>query len=254
MDETAPPPAPPQKPKRHRLRYDKATYDAVLDAYRQAGHNHVKASALCGVHRAACANFYENGFKSRKWARPIKEVLAEEAADARTQATLRAEEERQRERDLLDAERIRRKKLLNLTLEEEAAMMAAIRKNVTGVMAIANHMQPAMLRVAKVVMSAVVDDQGKPLAVPLVNPLQAMKLLRDYAAIVNRGALAADIVRADGRLERDGKPEEVATEGEMDDAALLEGLELVAGVRDTMKAKLAAEPGEPTVPDPNELH
>jgi hypothetical protein len=132
--------------------------------------------------------------------------------------------------------------------------MAAIRKNVTGVMAIANHMQPAMLRVAKVVMSAVVDDQGKPLAVPLVNPLQAMKLLRDYAAIVNRGALAADIVRADGRLERDGKPEEVATEGEMDDAALLEGLELVAGVRDTMKAKLAAEPGEPTVPDPNELH
>ena len=70
-----------------RARYDRRTYEAILSGYREDPANVTNAARYAGVTREMARNAWHRGFPRQyaagaAWARPIKEVLAEERDSA----------------------------------------------------------------------------------------------------------------------------------------------------------------------------
>lgn len=233
-----------KKGRRPRARYTRETYDRMLAGYRGSPGNHSQASRYAQVDRAMCRLAWERGFPRQYkagavWARPIKEVLAEEVEAARVK---RAEEAR-RERERQDAEREAARRESVEELAEEGRLRGVLRKDLLASALVLSELVPSVRALAGVVRSAVLDPQGKPLATPGVSPMQAMKLLKEYGATVSRVAYAGETIVQLGRTVRGQANVNVAVH-DMSHEEALEELEMAAEVLQAAKKIRGGEPAE----------
>lgn len=226
------------KTQRSPIRYSRLTYDKVLEGFRSSPGNASEAARYAGVCRKTAQRLWQVGWPNYAWAPPMREVLEREGKAA----TVAALERARREREASDAERERGRRLYHEALEEEGRMMAAVRKNVAGAAIVGLSMLPAMAALAKVVNSAVLGPDGRPLPDPTISPKEAMKLLRDFTTSVSKLAYAEKNVVELGRLDRGQSTVNIASVGvTMTDAELKEQLDLVVDVSATLGEELAAE-------------
>lgn len=244
----AQPAAPPQgkKSPKPRSRYTRETYDRILAGYRGAPGNHTQAALYAQCDKAMARRAFHQGFPRQykagaTWARPIKEVLAEEVEAAR----VRKAELNRREREAQDAERERARAEHVEELAEEGRLRGALRKDLLGAALTLSELIPSLRLLVGVVKSAVLEPDGKtPKATPSVTPIQAMKLLQQNALAVGRLATAGEQIVQLGRTVR-GQTNLNVGLVDMSPEEALEELEMAREVLEQTKAAREAEAGEP---------
>jgi hypothetical protein len=246
----APPNGPPAKTNMVRTQ---ANYDALVAAYRAAPNNHVAASRATGWSKEACSTAWTTGWvKTRGHVAvpgcgPIREVLQAEKDRARTEAADRARKERDLEDAKLEAQRLAREEALT----QEAELMNENRKGLLSLAKTIRSLAGVMPAFAKVVQDAVTEPDPKdprqliPLAKPLVNAMQAAKIIRDMASISNRVAYAASALVELARLDRGQSTQNVAVVDLEDPADVLDELAASATLYDRLKAAAGAQAGDP---------
>jgi hypothetical protein len=221
--------------KKPRARYDRRTYDALLAGFRDDPGNITKCAKYAGVTREMARGAWHRGFPRQyaagaAWARPIKEVLAEERDSAHIARVERA----RRDAELADAAREKARQESIEELAEEGKLRTTVRKAVLGMVIIQTRALPAMSACVEVIRSALLEPDGaggfRAKANPGVTPLQASKLLRE--AVVNNERIAAStkaIIEL-GRLIRGESTLNVAQAQEMSEEDALEELAMAAEV------------------------
>lgn len=227
-----------QKP---RARYDRRTYEAILSGYREDPANVTNAARFAGVTREMARNAWHKGFPRQyaagaRWARPIKEVLAEERDAAQVARAERA----RKDAEAADAERERARRESIEELAEEGRLRATTRKAVLGLVLVQTELIPAARACVGVIRGAVLEPDGaggwKPKAKPDLTPTQASKILREATANMERLASAGQRVVELGRLVRGESTLNVAAARDQSPEEALEELEMAAEVLSHVRA------------------
>lgn len=176
----------------------------LVEGFRQAPGNASAAGRFAGVDRKTARNAWENGWKERPWARPIKDILADERQTAMARA---AELERKRHEAALADQEAARKESIEAA-KQEALMLRAGRADVLGILANANNLAPTMRALGDIVRAAVLDEHGRPLPNPDISPREAMKLIERHASVTSKAIDAAEKLIERGRVER-GEPGQI---------------------------------------------
>lgn len=195
----------------------------LVEGFRLAPGNASRAARFAGVDRKTARNAWENGWRGLPWARPIKDILAEERQTAMARA---AELERRRhEAALADQEAARRESID--AAKQEALLLKAGRADVLGILANANSLTPTMRALGDLIRAAVLDEHGRPLPKPGISPREAMDLISRHASVTSKAIDAAEKLIERGRVER-GEPGQIigiAATKELDFAEAGEELE-----------------------------
>jgi hypothetical protein len=221
--------APPVQPSRGRLKRTKLTYETVLQAYRESPNNHDRARRQTGYDREAVRRLWEVGWPKLPWARPIKLVLGEETKAAQAAALERVRVER----ELSDADRVKKVAAYKAAVEEETSMMAAVRQDVLSAALVARRLVPAMTAVSSIITNAVLDADGKAKVSPTLTPMQALKVLKDYTTIVSKIAYAEGEVVKLGRLDR-GQATTIVADADLPAEDVLDEIAAVATLHDRL--------------------
>jgi hypothetical protein len=179
-------------------------------------------------------NAWYRGFPRQRaagavWARPILEVLKEEQDAAR----VRQAELNRREREAEDAARELARREHVEELAEEGKLRSALRKDLLAAAVIVADMVPATRALANVVKAAVLDpatNYTTALAVPQVDPMKAMRILKEWAATAARVAYAGETVIQLGRTVRGQSNVNVGKADDMSPEEALEELEMAKEV------------------------
>jgi hypothetical protein len=227
--------------KKPRARYDRRTYDALLAGFRDDPGNITKCAKYAGVTREMARGAWHRGFPRQyaagaAWARPIKEVLAEERDSAQVARAERA----RKDAEAADAERERARRESIEELAEEGRLRSTTRKAVLGLVLVQTELIPAARACVGVIRSAVLEPDGaggwKPKAKPDLTPTQASKILREATTNVERLAAGAQRVVELGRLIRGESTLNVAAARDQSPEEALEELEMAAEVLSHVRA------------------
>lgn len=196
-------------------------YDRMVAAYRECPGNFSRAARAVGVDRRMTTRAWHNGWPRYSWARPIKDVLAEELDTARSRAAAleeRAAREAQLERNQAQAAAIEAK-------TEEEQMIRAARKDVLSTLIIAAELVPAMRTLGKLVVASIAsvakaaEKQGGVL--PKKELHEAMQLIDRHARLVSKAVHAADAIVKLSRLDRGEPGYMVGVRGNLDEQAAM---------------------------------
>ncbi len=217
----------------------KAGYNKILDAFRQTPGNYAGAGRIAGVNQKTARRAWEHGWPRWTWARPIRDVLKEEADQtmARVAARLEADDKEATE------ERAKSRKASLLVKEEEEKILLACRRNVVALLGItARSLVVAEALVGKLTHETCemgVDRNGapalrpKPGATIKLDPEKCGQLLERLSRVQSKAVELAGQVLDQGRLSRgeptafvehsvsrDLSPEQAAEEIEAQDQAI----------------------------------
>ena len=218
-----------------RTRNDRRTYDALLAGFRNDPGNITACAKYVGVTRECARAAWHRGFPRQyaagaRWARPIKEVLAEERDAAQVARTERA----RKDAEVADADRERARRESIEELAEEGRLRSTTRKAVLGLVLVQTELIPAARACVGVIRGAVLEPDGaggwKPKAKPDLTPVQASKILREAVANVERLSLGAQKVIELGRLVRGESTLNIAAVREQSPEEALDELEMAAEV------------------------
>lgn len=225
-----------------RRAYTRELYDALVVGFRLAPANAAHAARTAGCERRAAKRAWEQGWRGLRWARPIRDVLAEEGQAARAR---HADVERQR-REAADARAEAARVEAVESEAQERSMVKAARQDVLASAVVAAELVPAMRALAGVVRNAVLDPiTGRPLAAPAVDPKAAMMMMSRWSGMVGKTVYAAEALVQLGRLDR-GQPNavighaEVELSPEQTEEELVAGVELLARLRGVDPARVSA--------------
>jgi hypothetical protein len=219
-----------------RRKLTRGTYDALVEGFRVAPGNASNAARTAACDRRMAARAWASGWRDYPWARPIRDVLADEARDARALAARLAREEATRAE--ADREKARRESVEALAQEQQ--ILKAARNDVLAVLVLGAELVPAMRSLAKVVAQACLPGPGgEP---PDVSPSAAMGLLTRHASLVSKGVGAAETILQLSRLDRGastanvavavtGVPEDMTTEAALAELEQVEAVLLEARAR-----------------------
>jgi hypothetical protein len=218
-----------------RARYDRKTYDSILAGYREDPGNHSHAGRYAGVDRLMARGAWQDGFPRQfaaggLWARPIRDVLAEE----RDTALRRLQELRERERAAEDAGREKARAESIEELAEEGRLRSSVRKSVLGMVLVQQELLPAARACVGVIRSAVMEKDANgnwvARAKPDLTPTQASRMLRDATNNVGRLTASAQTMIELGRLVRGESTLNVAAVRDASPEEAIEELEMAADV------------------------
>lgn len=229
--------APAKKTNKIKFARNRECYDLLVQAYIGGPGNHSRAHRETGFDRKSCRYAWENGWE--KWALPgcipIREVVADERAAARAAARDR----QKREAELVEAERARRDSALRQAMLEEASLLIETRSGVFRLADTVAKLAKVMPAFAKAVQDAVVDPATNQIRqTPLVTPIQASKILRDFSAIAHRTTYAAQVVFQLGKEDRGLTPPPKGVEEIEDPSELLEELSAAASLHDRLTSQV----------------
>jgi hypothetical protein len=236
-----------------RTRNDRRTYDALLAGFRNDPGNITACAKYVGVTRECARAAWHRGFPRQyaagaRWARPIKEVLAEERDAAQVARTERA----RKDAEAADAERERARRESIEELAEEGRLRATTRKAVLGLVLVQTELIPAARACVGVIRSAVLEPDGaggwKPKAKPDLTPTQASKILREATTNMERLASAGQRVVELGRLVRGESTLNVAAARDQSPEEALEELEMAAEVLSHVRAARLRQEGSAGAP------
>lgn len=170
-------------------------YNLLLEAYRECPGNasYAMRKAVCGRPMAGRA-WYPGWTDKFSWARPIRDVLAEEREAAR------AEQSRQDRvaREVADIERDKTRQDAVKTLVQEGQMLAAGRANVLAELASATQALPAMKKIIEQVRDGILSGAA-------MTPTQGVRLFREFNLAIRYMVEAADrLIEAERRSK--GEP------------------------------------------------
>lgn len=230
-------PSTSKKVPKTRMKFDRTNYEKILEGYRGAPGNHSAASRWSGVDRQAATRAWTKGWPQFAWARPIRDVLKEEG-DAKRIADL---EKARRAREADDADRAKNEGERKQAIDEERQVMRTVREDVLHAANVVKRLVPSMHVLGMIIQNELIDPTtGKAFPNPAIKAPQAMKLLRDFSTLVARVSIAERVVVELGRLDRGESTANVKEVTDMDNDALLESLDLIASVRDQVRADLAS--------------
>lgn len=213
-----------------RRKLTRELYDALLQGYRSAPGNATRASAVAGCDHRLASRTWAEGWRGLPWARPIRDVLAEEAQDARAlaaRALREAEAARVRASEDARAESVE-------ALAQERAILRAARSDVLAVLVLAAELVPSMRVLTRVVSEAL--RPGADGSLPAIQPSAALGMLTRHASLVSKGLGAAETILALSRLDRGESTQRVeVTLGVPDDLPLEAALTELASVEDTLR-------------------
>lgn len=200
----------------------KELYGLMLEGFRQAPGNASHAGRYAGVDRKTARNAWDNGWRGRPWARPIKDLLAEEERSGLARA---AEVARQREAAALAEQEVARQESIEAA-KQEALLLKAGRADVLGILLDARYLAPTMRALADIIRAAVLDENGRPLRNPGISPREAMSLISRHASVTSKAIAAAEALVERGRVQR-GEPGQIVgiAMKELDPAEAVEELE-----------------------------
>lgn len=162
------------------------------------------------------------GWRDYPWARPIKQVLADEERLARARASLIEQQAKAVE----DADRERASKEFVEARAQELQVLKLARSDVLGALAIAAELTPAMRTLGKLVMERI--NGGN------IDPKEAMTLLTRHSQLVARATQAADAIVKLGRLDRGQTTTNVGV-GPMTDFSYEQALEELEGAEELLE-------------------
>jgi hypothetical protein len=233
-------------------------YDKLTEGYRGANGVHLRAAEYASCDWRTAQRAYEKGWKFHTWARPIREVLQEEANAAKAQAMERAAAARA----AADAEAGKARQHRIDQLATEAAVMTAISKDVQNAAILVSSLTPAMQGFTRVIMKEVLEPEAdgsynlqrprfKAAGATTVKPLEAMKMLDAFVRMANRVTQAGETIIALGRLERGESTVNIAAVDNMTEDQAMEELAAAAEIHSRLRERRS---GAGTDPDEPELH
>lgn len=169
-------------------KYNRATYEKILAAFREHPGNYMGAAKVAGVDRRMAKRAYLTGWPPRNWARPIHEVLAEEQAKAKVAIAERLK----REREVADAEAEKSRSAAIEVAQIETQILQGARRNVAAVFGLSAKLVPAMDGLVSYVRELIIDkatNQVKPAAdleKAGINPDRALRLISAHSLILQR--------------------------------------------------------------------
>lgn len=161
-------------------------YDALVAAFREQPGNGSAAARTVGIEARAALRAWHKGWPRFEWGRPIKDVIADEQAAART-AQLRAVDER---RDQVDKEREQRRSLAVAAYREEGEMIARMRGNVLIGVTLVRH----LVTIGAHVLKDLAEDVGTKGALKDLTPLQKVVLGNSVARSADMLSRACTVV------------------------------------------------------------
>jgi hypothetical protein len=169
-----------------RRKYTRTEYERILQGFRETPGNYAAASKFAGCDYRMAKRAWETGWSSPKtgpipWARPVREVLAEEQAASRAGLADRL----RRERELADAEAEKARSVAIERAAIEEQILQGARRNVAAVFGLSAKLVPAMDALVGYVRQVVLDP--------------ATNLPRPAADIEKAGIKADDALRLIGR-------------------------------------------------------
>lgn len=193
-----------------RTKFDKEKYETLLSAYRELG-SHRKVGKKLGISEKTCWKYFHYGNPHYDWARPLKEVLEDEAKLARERLAkdqefraLRNREQHVEERMTieLDREAIRRDAIA--ARAEEAKLVRAARSGGLQVLAALLRMGPGVQKISERMsteLALLAAKEG-------LNVRQALGVIRSYTLAVREANTAASQAMEMERLYL-GEPTEI---------------------------------------------
>lgn len=225
-------------------RVDQATWDKLLEAYRQDPGNHSAAARYAVVQRRTAKRAYEEGYPDRPWgAKPIKDLLAMESDIARSRLQLEEEkDELEEDQAALDAERDRERIRQHAikSREQEGQLIGAARAGaIMGLVAavkMAPSLQQAMERLGKELVSMA---EGGPITHKEMVSLS--NIMRRYSATLRELSISGQVAMEMERLYM-GEPSQIIGVTTDLDTMPIEELVRMAGYQDSV-LKRAQERG-----------
>lgn len=172
--------------------HDRQRYEAFLTAYRESPQRHSKVARKVGCDMRTAVTIWEHGWKDKAWARPIKEVLANEAKVARAKEV----DERTRQQVMRDeavaavaADPATTKKVAEqatAAIVEEAKLTRMGRTNATVLLGVAGQLLPGAYKLAERV--------GKELEASKAKPGESVRLLNGVASLARTSVEVAKCV------------------------------------------------------------
>lgn len=202
-----------------RLVYTRQTYDRILTLYRDIGVNHSAVAREAGWHPRTIRRAYDEGWPQYKWARPIRLVLEQDIAEAKSTARDRAEELR---REVNAKASVAKTKLEEAILIEEQVLVAA-RKNVAAAYGLSAQLVPAVAAAVSYVRETMcrqvvdvggekwVPKTGAELKAAGIDPMAALRLVDRHALVLQRVSNTAKTIIDLSRVGR-GDPTEITEE------------------------------------------
>lgn len=186
-------------------KYQRSTYDKVLEGFRENPNNTQGAARHAGVDKRTAKRLLEKGWPRYAWARPIAEVLEEE----RQRALSVVAERLNREKQLAEAARAQATAVAIEAKAQEELILTRSRKVVLEVLANAEELRNSMAVLVKVVSvkirESVIDPatgQPKPANQIDIDLDQAMKVIDRHTRMTARAVAVAEGVVQLGRTER----------------------------------------------------
>jgi hypothetical protein len=229
-DPTDPPARGPGYPKgKPRLTKTMASYQALVDAFRQAPGNYSQAAVIAGCHRSAAKVAWEKGWHKLglPGAGPIREVIESD----RVKARIAAAEAARKERDLADAELAKKRAEAMKALEDEASLMNSNRRGLLSLSQTVEKMIGILPLYAFQIQKAVAQDDphnpGK--LIPIPNPAVSVELA--VAVISSVGLSAQRVAYATSRLVELSRLERGQSTVNVAEADLTEPVEVLEEIR-----------------------
>lgn len=187
-------------------RYSMAEYASLLAAFRVSPGNITQAAATCGWTWHATRRVWDKGWPKFTWARPIRDVLAEEHAASKAAIADRLRQER--EAADAEAEKTRAASLEIAVIEQQ--ILVAARRNVAAAFGLSAKLVAAMDSAVGYIRSAFLEPDGThraPAAILAsgISPPDAMRLLHRHTIILERAFNVGERIINMGRVEK-GKP------------------------------------------------
>jgi hypothetical protein len=224
-------------------RVDQATWDRLVEAYRQDPGNHSAAARLCDVQRRTSKRAYELGYPDRPWGtKPIKQLIMEDIELARSRVQLDAERaELEEDRTLLDSERDREAARQHAVRAktEEAVLVSGARAAAMRGLAAAIEASPGVKAAMKRLGDELTEmaEAGGPMDLKTRNFLSAS--CRRYSSMLRELAQAGQTAMQMERLYLGEPTEIVGVKTELDDTPTAD-LVRMAGYQDEVLRRAAA--------------
>lgn len=163
----------------------KTRYEAVVEGFRRAPGNYMQAAQYAGCGWRAAKILWNRGWVKHQWARPIKDVLADEQALKQEAVGRRI----RGERAVQDAQADKARAEVEQAREAEAELLGLARKNVRAAFALSAQLIPAMVGCVEVVKYHTIDPKTQKPYTPAdmkIDAVQAMGLITRYGLTLQR--------------------------------------------------------------------
>lgn len=205
-----------------RRAYTRDLYDRLVEGFRDAPGNFSQAGRHAGCGRRAAKRAWEQGWSNLPWARPIRDVLAEERTTALALCADRAKA--REEREAAQREAARDHAVQTVAVEEE--ILGRSREVILRCLGVAQQLEPAMETLAQRVTSEAIAHGDA------ISAAEAMRLMGRFVTVVGQLVRASEQLVKLGHVER-GTPSEIVevrppAEVDLSDEQALHYLEMAA--------------------------